>query len=186
MRSFKNYIETSLNESLLVNDDDFYGIEHNTKVIEDWIETNCMISGELIISDDFVVDCTGYIIVNNTSITSLTDGIFKWGRISEYFDCERCTKLETLKGGPEYVDGNFYCSCCEKLISLEGAPKKVGGCFDCSWCIGLTSLMGSPETVDGIFTCAYCDHIKSLEGVTQVISKHFYCTHCIKLKKAWI
>ena len=124
MKSIKNYIETSLNESLLDDDDDFYGIEHNKKVIEDWIKTNCMISGELIISDDFVVDCTGYVIVNNTSITSLTNGIFKWGMIGEYFDCERCTKLETLKGAPEKIGEHFWCNSCKNLKITDSDRKR--------------------------------------------------------------
>ena len=186
MKSIKNYIKTSLNditnESLLDDDDDFYDTEHNKKVIEDWIKTNCMISGELIISDDFVVDCTGYVIVNNTSITSLTNGLFKWGRIGEYFDCERCTKLETLKGGPEYVDGNFYCSCCEKLTSLEGAPKEVRGGFDCSDCESLKSLKCAPKEVGKMFDCSNCENLKTLEGAPRVVDGDFYCSNCENLK----
>ena len=46
------------------------------------------------------------------------------------FDCSY-NKLKDLKGGPEYVAGDYMCNN-NNLTSLEGLPKTIGGNFDCS------------------------------------------------------
>ena len=56
MKSIKNYIETSLNESLLDDEDIFYGANSDKKVIESWIRNNYRIYGNLTISNDLVVE----------------------------------------------------------------------------------------------------------------------------------
>ena len=43
-----------------------------------------------------------------------------------FFYCTRCSKLETLKGGPKEVKFNLDCTSCPKLKSLEGASAKIG------------------------------------------------------------
>ena len=99
-------------ESLLDDEDVFYGSNSDKKIIEGWIYNNYSVTGKLTISDDFVVNCAGHIVIKNKSITTLTNGLFRWAKIG----------------------GDFYCSSCKKLKSLEGAPEKVGGSFDCANC----------------------------------------------------
>ena len=115
---------------LLCTDDIFYDQINDKKVIEEWIKSNYNIYGNLTITDDFVVNCTGEVNVNNKSITSLTNGLFRWGTVGTDFNCAYCDKLTSLKGAPKEVGGNFDCSD-NKLTSLEGCPKEVGGDFYC-------------------------------------------------------
>ena len=56
---------------LLSTDDIFYDQINDKRVIEEWIKSNYNIYGNLTITDDFVVNCTGEVNVNNKSITSL-------------------------------------------------------------------------------------------------------------------
>ena len=146
MKSLKLHLE-----SLLDDDDIFFDPENDKKVIEEWIMKHYTITGRLIISNDFEVSCTGRVSVNDKSITSLTNGMFKWGEISSSFICSRCNNLTSLEGAPEKVGGYFYCKNCKKLESLEGAPKEVGRDFDCSDCKNLTSLEGAPKVIKGKF-----------------------------------
>ena len=118
-------------ESLLDDDDEFYGIEHDKKVIENWIESNYNIKGKLTIADGFVVNCSGDVGVKNKSITSLTNGLFRWRNVEKSFWCSGCKNLTSLEGGPEEVGRDFYCYDCEKLTSLKGAPKEIGNNFSC-------------------------------------------------------
>ena len=77
-------------ESLLDDDDIFFDPENDKKVIEEWIMKHYTITGRLIITNDFEASCTGRVSVNDKSITSLTNGMFKWGEISSSFICSRC------------------------------------------------------------------------------------------------
>ena len=165
-------------ESLLDDDDDFYDTEHNKKVIEEWIKDNYITYGKLTISDDFVVSCDRYVYVENENITSLTNGMFKWGKVGGHFWCNDCTKLKSLEGAPKEVDGDFDCSVCMNLKSLEGAPKKVGGGFSCRRCNKLTTLNGAPEKVSGYFYCNKCVNLTSLEGAPKKLGGRFWCSNC--------
>ena len=120
-------------ESLLDDDDVFFDPANDKKYIEEWIRNNYNIVGKLTISDDFVVNSDRYIYVVNKNITSLTNGMFKWGKLDGSFDCSGCTKLKSLEGAPKEVNGNFDCSNCTKLKSLEGAPEKIGGKLNCRY-----------------------------------------------------
>ena len=51
-------------ESLLDDEDIFLDPKNDKKVIEEWIRNNYKITGKLIISDDFVVDCKGSVYRN--------------------------------------------------------------------------------------------------------------------------
>ena len=122
----------------ILNDDDTYlGVEHDKRIVEGWIKNNYIIYGDLTISDDLVVNCNGSVNVKNKSITSLTNGLFRWGN----------------------VDRDFYCSCCN-ITSLEGAPKEVGRMFKCSFCDRLKTLEGAPEKVGGCLYCKRCENLK--------------------------
>ena len=61
----KNKICTKIKESLLDDDDKFYGSNSDKKIIEGWIHDNYRVTGELTISDDFAVNCTGHIVIKN-------------------------------------------------------------------------------------------------------------------------
>lgn len=195
-------------ESLLDDDDIFLDPKNDKKDIENrienWIKNNYFISGKLTISDDFVVDCSGGVSIKNNNITSLTNGLFRWGKVKNYFECSYCKTLTSLEGAPEKVDGGFDCKHCEKLTSLkgapnevggdfncsscnnlktlEGSPKSVGGDFDCNSCIKLESLKGGPKAVDWIFRCDFCDNLKSLKGAPEHVGWVFQCNYCKKLK----
>ena len=66
-------------------------------------------------------------------ITSLTDGLFQWGKVKGDFNCSWCDLLESLKGVPEVVERVFSCRL-TSITSLEGCPKVVGGNFVCNDC----------------------------------------------------
>ena len=146
-------------ESLLDDEDIFLDPKNDKKVIEEWIRNNYKITGKLIISDDLVVDCKGSVYVENENIESLTNGLFRWGK----------------------VIGAFYCDGCKNLTSLKGAPKEVCRSFDCNGCDNLTSLEGSPKEVGWSFICSHCDSLKSLEGCPKEIGEKFFCSNCKNL-----
>ena len=190
-------------ESLLDDEDIFYGTNSDKKVIESWIKDNYAITGKLTISDDFVVDCDGEVEVKNENITSLTNGLFMWNNVGGCFNCSYCKKLTSLdgspkkvnmgyycngcnsltslEGAPEKIGRNFYCDDCKKLTSLKGSPKKVTGDFVCSGCNKLTTLEGAPEAVGGSFNCRKCSNLKTLEGAPEKIGRGFWCSDCPKL-----
>ena len=182
MKTIKNYIETSLNESLLDDDDIFYDHENDKKVIEEWIKNNYRFSDKLTISDDFVVDCNGNVgvYVKSRNIESLTNGMFRWGKVEGNFTCSFAS-ITSLEGAPEEVGKNFDCSDCAKLKSLEGTPEKIGGDFNCGNCRNLESLEGAPESVRGSFICSDCVNLESLEGAPKEVGVGFYCSQCNSL-----
>ena len=188
MKTLKLYLESVIEnddvyfESLLDNEDIFFNPETEKKLVEEWIKNNYKIDGNLTISDDFVVSCTRNVTVKNKSITSLTNGIFRWGEVDGFFDCGNCNNLTSLKGAPEEVGDHFYCGYCEKLTSLEGSPKIVGSGFYCESCNNLTSLKGAPEKVEGVFNCNYCDKLTSLKGASKNVGGNFECRKCNNLK----
>ena len=148
-------------ESILDDDDIFLDPENDKKVIEGWIKNNYKISEKkLTISDDFVVDCVGLVEVKNVNIESLTNGMFRWGKVGGSFYCSHCNNLMSLEGAPEKVGGAFNCVYCKNLTSLEGAPKEVGRDFNCGGCEKLTSLEGAPEKVGGGLYCFGCKNIR--------------------------
>ena len=168
-------------ESLLDDDDIFFDPENDKKVIEDWINNNYKIVGDLTISDDFVVDCKGSVYVNNRNIESLTNGLFRWGNVSITFSCSGCGKLTSLEGSPEEVSKDFNCSYCTSLTSLEGCPKRVYGNFVCVYCKNLKSFKGAPKKISYSFDCTSCNNITSLEGAPEKVMK-FICNGCENLK----
>jgi hypothetical protein len=119
------------------------------------------------------------------------------------FQCIRTERLKTLEGGPEICKGDYYIQHSSSLESLKGAPKKIGGNFDCRNCCKLTSLEGGPEEVTysyrvdespalkslnggpkyvgTIFDCSECHSLESIEGGPED-ALHFYCDLCPKLK----
>ena len=94
----------------------------------------------------------------STEAKSLTNGLFEWGVVGGFFNCDNCPELE----------------------SLEGAPKTIGKYFDCHGCKKLESLKGAPKTVGGVFSCFGCNELKSLKGAPEYVGWNFYCSNCSK------
>ena len=208
MKSLKQYIdvkyiENHTNESILDDEDVLLDPERDKEIIESWIGDNYKIGGRLKINDDLTVDCSGDVMVKNKNITSLTNGLFRWGKVDGCFGCSgcknltslecspkevgssfycsRCENLKSLESAPEKVSGDFSCYDCDNLRSLEGAPKYVGAIFTCILCENLTSLKGAPKEVGRVFNCSYCDNLRSLKGAPEKVGGDFYCSDCKKL-----
>lgn len=71
------------------------------------------------------------------------------------------------------VRGSFHLKDNKQVNSLRGCPETVGGDFFCSF-NGLTSLEYSPTEVRGRYNCNL-NPLKSLEGCTQNIGSDFFC-----------
>ena len=147
MKTLKQYIGKTINESILDDEDVLLDPERDKEIIKSWIEDNYKIGGCLKINDDLTVDCSGNVTIKNTNIESLTNGLFRWGKIGRGFDCSDCKNLTSLEGTPKDVGRDFVCILCPLIESLEGSPEKVGGGFYCSHCDNLTSLEGAPKEV---------------------------------------
>ena len=133
----------TLYESLLDNFDELdKNIQQNAeKSMIDFLIDNYKVDGRPINPDDkrikisdipnkdgkYVVDVEGGLMIKNHDIYTLTNNIFVFGEVSEYFDCSRCKKLTSLKGAPEKVGGYFSCRRCIKLKNLDYLPKEIGG-----------------------------------------------------------
>lgn len=101
-----------------------------------------------------VVHVYGNVHVKDKSIETLTNGLFKFGVVTDSFHCSNCANLKSLEGAPQLV-GSFDCHGCSSLKSLEGGPQYVGGKisrstnqwnapqFNCSG-TAITSLKGAP------------------------------------------
>lgn len=182
MKSLNIYIQ----ESLLGGFEDIEASMDPIEEIRQFIKDNYRTNGRIKISDEpnengeYEVNCDGYVHAK-VGITSLTNGMFKWGVVKKDFDCDYCNSLKNLKGAPEKVGCSFKCNDCKSLISLEGAPKEVGQNFDCSYCNSLTSLEGSPEKVGWTFSCTDCNSLTSLEGAPKEVDRSFNCSWCESL-----
>ena len=178
MKSLKEYMAEGLLDRVKNKE-----VNHDA-LIKEFLEANYDIRGSYTIKetkDGFVVDVKGYVEVTNKNITSLANGLFEFGEVSENFNCHDCNLLTSLKGAPKEVGGGFNCDWCNSLKTLEGAPKKVGGNFYCDYCNNLTNLEGSPQKVECKFFCNYCDNLISLEGAPKKVGSRFDCSHCKSL-----
>ena len=161
--------------------DDVEDIANNdTALIEQFLKDNYKIDGTYTIKDN-IVDVEGDVKVKNKRIESLTNGIFRFGTVSQVFCCDECLNLVSLEGAPKEVGESFYCYFCKNLKSLEGAPEKLPGEFHCYECSNLTSLKGSPKKVGLSFDCSDCSNLKSLEGAPKEVGEDFNCGVCPKL-----
>ena len=169
----------SLKESIFSDVEDI--VKNDTALIEQFLKGNYDIHGTYNI-DGNVVNVDGQIYVKNMNIESLTNGIFRFGKVNGSFYCHKCHNLKSLNYAPKIVGGNFNCNSCHKLTSLGGAPKDVGGFFDCHNCENLKSLKGAPEKVGLDFDCHDCKNLTSLEGAPKEVKGDFWCDGCKKLK----
>ena len=154
MKDLKMYVKESIFDDVedIVNND--------TVLIDAVLKKDYDIRGTYVINKDGAVDVDGDVYVKNTKLKTLTDGLFRFGKVSGCFDCFDCCNLTTLEDAPEKVGRNFCCRHCSKLTSLEGAPKKINIEFDCGDCENLTSLEGVPEKIGGGFYCNDCPDLK--------------------------
>ena len=92
-------------------------------LIEDFIKENYEIKhGNLQFEkerDKYIVSTKGSVEVENKNITSLTNGLFEWGAVEEYFSCYGCASLKDLTGVPEKVGKDFYYKRCRKKFTEE-------------------------------------------------------------------
>lgn len=170
--------------------------------ISDWIRQNVYVQ-DFQLSDnpdsDGMFIATSLYVAMNTYATSLTNKLFKWGEIQQYFDCSGsritnlegapqqvhtfdcsdCVNLTSLKGAPETCI-YFYCSNCYNLTSLEGGPKIIKGSFYCDH-TKINNLIGSPKKCPR-FYCSYNDYLTSLEGVPKNINRVLDCSNCQNLR----
>ena len=91
-------------------------------------------------------------------------------RVGDSFTISGNRNIRSLKGGPEYVGGNYVCMDCN-LESLEGAPEKVGEDFTCIENY-LRTLAGAPREVGGGFYCSR-NPLESLEGSPRIVGGNF-------------
>ena len=117
------------------------------------------------------------IIIFNKDITSLTNGMFEWGKCSCVFEVKDCHKLTDLTGSPKSCE-HFYCENCNSLTSLKGAPQEANT-FRCSSCANLKTLEGAPQECE-YFYCSECNSLTSLKGA-PISCGHFYCNYCDNL-----
>lgn len=142
-----------------------YSKDNDNTIIKAFLKENYDIGSYTI--KNGIVNVKGDIEVKNREITSLTNGLFEFGKVDGDFDCSHCKSLTSLEGAPKEVVWNFYCNNCESLTSLKGAPEKVGGFFNCSCCKSLKTLEGAPKEVGGDFYCSYCKSLTSLKGAPK-------------------
>ena len=118
-------------------------IENTDEVIKNriinWIKDNVKSIQENKLNFDFnttpiTVNYDGDIVFK-TNITSLTNGIFKWGEVDGNFFCCDCLNLESLEGAAENISGNYYCVNCHSLslynVSEKIKEKVVFNCEEC-------------------------------------------------------
>ena len=117
----------TLKESIFDDVEDI--VSNDSALIEQFLKDNYKIDGSYTINENNTVDVDGTVKVKNKNIKSLTNGLFRFGKVKQSFYCMNCTKLASLEGAPKEVGEDFWCDCCSSLTSLEGAPEKAGGCF---------------------------------------------------------
>ena len=135
MNTLKSYIS----ESLL----DIDNVDNTDALTEEFLKENYTMGSYTI--KNGVVDVKGSVTVVNRNIIQLTNGMFRFGKVSKSFDCSYCNSLKSLEGAPEEVGRDFSCIGCESLKTLEGTPQKIGGGFICGFCKSLISLKGAPQ-----------------------------------------
>ena len=168
------------NKSILNVD---FNIDNEIKrnLISDWIRQN-VYAQDLQLSDnpdsDGMFIATSLYVAMNTYATSLTNKLFKWGEIQQYFDCSG-SRITNLEGAPEKIKGSFNCSR-TKINSLKGMTQNIGKHIDCSK-TNIKNLKGAPKIIYGDFDCGYNVELISLEGAPKDIRGNFYCQNCPNL-----
>ena len=175
MKTLKEYITEGLLDRVKNKE-----VNHEV-IVRDFLEANYKFDGPYTIkttNKGFVVDVKGNVVVMNKSITSLTNGLFRFGEVSGCFYCTECKSLKTLEGAPKKCY-TFNCTDCDSLTSLEGSPKNCS-IFDCGNCENLTSLKGAPNIVNS-FSVSNTG-IKDFKDAPKKINSNVFCTRCKNLE----
>ena len=114
-------------EGVLNNNDDL------KSVVQKFLTKNYKFDGVYTIKYDkktkkHIVNTRKNIFVKNTDITSLTNGLFAFGKCKG-FNCSECKNLTSLEGAPQDCE-TFICNNCKKLESLEGVKTDIVYCKD--------------------------------------------------------
>lgn len=104
---------------------------------------------------------TGNLICVNNNLNDLEYLPEVLGTI-EFFNCN----LKSLKGSPNYTNGNFLVDC-NSLRSLKYSPSEVNGTFGCSKNL-LTSLEYMPLEIGRHFFCTGNENLKELYSVSNI------------------
>lgn len=171
-----------MNESLLSDESDL--IENNDVLIVRFLEENYYIKGTYNIKNN-IVDIDGDIYINNDArkkIKNLTNGLFRFGKITKSFDCSNCGILTSLDGAPRVTGEDFICSLCPKIINLDGAPEEVGEDFVVNDCSKLTSLRGLPKNIKGSVYCRYNKSLEYIYADCESVGGNFIISNCPNLK----
>ena len=195
MKHLNEYIKESL-----LDVDDFDLDDAIKNDIKLFIKANykgrCSISKNPDADGKYIVDCKGDL-NSKRRCDSITNGMFKFGKIGGSFHFEGTPNVTSLEGGPvevgercTYFDvgvedlkwapkkvNSFTCYS-NNLISLKGCPEQVNYFQVCS--PKLTTLQDSPKSVE-LYNCANCPSLTSLEGIPGDVKKLF-CDACTSLK----
>lgn len=163
--------------------------EWNNEPIGDFITSNIC---EYVINDDNTIDTISdcyiglapfgwnggnmgaYSIKTAICIEKELPKFINFNHAHKNFICD-CNKLETLRGCPKIVDGEFSCADQSEsisLLSLKGAPQEVGS-FLCHHNYALKNLIGGPKIVHKGYDCSFCYGLTSLEGAPEIVPGEF-------------
>ena len=120
------------------------------KEIRNWIKANyhnVKVNSLVFDFDTFpvTVDYTRDELYIKRGVTSLTNGMFQWGKIDGVFYCGY-SRIKNFEGGPKKVNNTFNCDHCLDLVDMKGAPDYIGGTFYCHQCPNLQHIT-MPEYV---------------------------------------
>ena len=119
MKNLKDYIK----ESILGDWEDIDVEKDFKSEIKQFLKDNYRGRFQMVLVEGkYIVNSKTNVEIKNTNITSLTNGMFEFGKVRD-FNCSYCKSLTSLKGAPKKVEGSFDCSFCKSLKTLEGAPK---------------------------------------------------------------
>ena len=131
MKNLKDYIK----ESILGDWEDIDVTKDIKSEIKQFLKDNYKGRFSItLVGGKYIVNSKKNVEIKNKKVTSLTNGMFEFGKVGGDFDCMYCNSLKSLEGAPKEVGRDFDCRDCYSLTSLEGAPEKVGGDFICRFC----------------------------------------------------
>lgn len=139
--------------------------DHNA--IREWLDTYCVIEGDVILSDSGSVSVMGDVRFIAFQKKHLTHFAVKFDTVSGSFSCASSHRLRSLEGAPTTVGYTFNCSDCSALTTLQGAPETVGCNFECSYCTALQNLVGSPQWVGGDYWVG-SRRLRTIDGVSAI------------------
>ena len=113
--------------------------------IQQWLKNNNI--SDYTINEDLTVDVYETVDLRSRNLTEIP---IQFGIVKKDFNCY-INKLESLKGCPVDVGGNFLCSG-NRLTSLEHSPQSINGHFACGD-NKLTNLKDGPKYVAENYVC---------------------------------